>query len=148
MRRGSLVALMAGVFVVLAMQTSFADPQDNHWRDSRYSSASNPGAWAQCDVYTDGSAIPDVRARIKCSLKDINQDGDAVYVAWWQDGYGHVSMYNRNGAGSTITVCDPDCSGTLWRTGDGSFGTIYWKVCVDRGAPLGDNCSSTVIHHP
>lgn len=63
-------------------------------------------------------------------------------MAWQQDGFATISLYNRNGAGTTIDVSDGRVNH------DGSFGTLRWKVCRDRQAPFSDNCSDWVTYRP
>ncbi len=99
-------------------------------------SASTTGAAATCDLITYKTVIHDDTAQLTCSLSDTSDDGDEVYVEWWQDGFGHIQLHNYDGAGTTITVQDARFNG------DGSFQTIYFKVCRDISL-WPDNCSST-----
>lgn len=145
MSRKLLLAPASALLLIATAVSASAHPSDNHWKNSR----STEGASATCDMWTEKYNVgpPDQLARIKCQLSDTLNDDDAVYVEWWQDGFGHIKMWNTADC-CTHTVCDPDCSGTNWRyNGGGSFGTLYWKVCRDKGFPASDNCSSTVSHN-
>jgi hypothetical protein len=103
-------------------------------------SRSTDGAAATCTVSTGQRAVHDDLAFISCRLSDTKTDGDAVYVAWQQDGFATISLYNRNGAGTSIDVSDGR------QNNDGSFSTLRWKVCRDRQAPLPDSCSGWVTY--
>ncbi len=95
---------------------------------------STEGAKATCSFHTWGEEIHDDHAQISCDLKDTKGDDKAVYVEWWQDGFGPVLLYNHNGNGSTKHVTDAR------ENYDGSFGTLYFRVC--RDVPWWkDNCS-------
>ncbi|WP_033289522.1 hypothetical protein [Amycolatopsis jejuensis] len=97
---------------------------------------STTGAKASCSFTTWGKLIHDDHAQITCKLSDTKGDSHSVYVEWWQDGYGSVNLYNHNGSGSTKKVSDARVNG------DGSFQTLYFRVCRDiQWWP--DNCSGT-----
>ena len=103
---------------------------------------STTGAQADCDLITYITYVHDDTAQITCDISDTLADGDSVYVEWWQDGFGHVQLKNENGSGTTVHRVDARFNP------DGSFETVYWKVCRDISF-YPDNCSSTkqwVVH--
>lgn len=105
------------------------------WSDQ----ASTTGGSARCTMQTRSGALHDQIADIDCDVTDTLADNHPVYVAWWQDGFGKVQLWNHAGAGHTVHVHDSR------QNGDGSFGTLFWKVC--RQVLLGaDNCSATISH--
>lgn len=107
------------------------------WSDDK----STEGAAASCTMrsWTEAGEVPDQHADIDCNLSDTLGDNHSVYVEWWQDGYAKVRLSNRDGVGHTTHHHDSRYNG------DGSFGTLNWRVCRDAQFQ-GDNCSKTVSH--
>jgi hypothetical protein len=110
------------------------------WTDSRSAFIDKKeSASATCTTSTWDGTVPNQYASISCSLSDTSCDGHSVYVKWWQDGYGKVRLSNRDGCNHTTSHSDSRYNG------DGSFGTLYWQVCVDIQFD-GDECSDIVSH--
>lgn len=90
------------------------------------------GAAADCVAVVAGAR----KVRIVCGVTDLDRDGDAVYIGWRTTSGGVRSVYDRAGAGRTISV-----------TADAPTAVaspphrVLWKVCRDRQAPWTDNCS-------
>jgi hypothetical protein len=120
----------------VALAIGFAAPAlAGSWTDSR----DTAGAAATCTMTTWDDAVSDQYASIGCNLTDTACDSHSVYIEWWQDGYAKVRLNNTDGCNTTNSPSD-----TRYND-DGSFGTVYWRVC--RDVQLGrDNCSSTVSH--
>jgi hypothetical protein len=101
------------------------------------------GASATCSVSSSTRYVHDDIGTITCSaIRDTEADGDSVYVAWKQDGYATISLYNSNGNGTSVSRTDSRFNP------DGSFGTLKWRICRDQQAPFSDNCSSWQEYHP
>lgn len=105
------------------------------WSDDR----STTGAAASCTMRSWAAEIHDQNADISCNISDTLGDSHSVYVDWWQDGYAKKRLTNHDGSGHVTQSYDARYNP------DGSFGTLYWRVC--RDVQFGnDNCSSTVSH--
>jgi hypothetical protein len=128
--------LRVGVGAAVIAATTVLTMTDASAATSSTVTRSTTGAKASCHFSTWGVVIHDDHAQINCSLSDTAADSHSVYVEWWQDGFGHVQLKNSNGSGSTKSVVDAR------QNGDGSFETLYFKVCRDVQL-LPDNCSST-----
>lgn len=106
-----------------------------NWSDNE----STTGASASCTMRSWTAEIHDQNADISCDISDTLGDSHSVYVDWWQDGYAKKRLTNHDGAGHTTHSYDSRYNP------DGSFGTLYWRVC--RDVQLGDdNCSRTISH--
>ncbi|TQS43165.1 hypothetical protein [Cryptosporangium phraense] len=90
------------------------------------------GAAADCVA----EAVAAYRVRIVCGITDLARDGDSVYVGWRTTSGRVRSIYDREGAGQTISV-----TGYAPTARVGPPHRVLWKVCRDRQAPLPDACS-------
>jgi hypothetical protein len=100
--------------------------------------AETKGARAACSLisWKTGSAPADNNAEISCSIKDIGNDGDSVYVDWWLDGYGSVRLTNTKGYGTVTNETDSR------KVPSDAIGHAYWRVCRNVSF-WPDNCSET-----
>lgn len=128
---GKIVTTLGAVAGALVLSTTSASAAT-----SSTVTRSTTGASASCYFTTWAVLIHDDHAQINCSLSDTSGDSHSVYVEWWQDGFGHVTLRNSGGSGTTKSVVDAR------QNGDGSFGDLYFKVCRDVQLEP-DNCSST-----
>ncbi|HYP22395.1 MAG TPA: hypothetical protein VEV43_02380 [Actinomycetota bacterium] len=137
-----LMALGAASAMLLVFMAgpAHADLADNTW--GPFARSTTGASVSNCWLYSWKGNVHDQYGRVECNLKDTMADGDAVYVEWVQDGYAAISLYNHGGNGTTKFVADTRYNG------DGSFGTLKFRVCRDQGFPSSDNCSDWVIRHP
>jgi hypothetical protein len=132
MRKAAKLALSMGGAAGLIGATANPAGADWIWQPE---TGSTTGAEATCQVRTETRYVHDDIAQINCAITDTQADGDAVYVAWKQDGYATISLYNRQGNGWTTYHEDRRYNP------DGSFFHLRWRICRDRQAPFSDNCS-------
>ena len=110
-----------------------------HADSGEYAEAGD-GASATCSVSTWAGPVHDDMAQIDCALTDTKGDSNPVYIDWWQDGYKKIRFENHDGKGHSTTHND------VRYNPDGSFGDVYWKVCVDV-RPGQDKCSETIHYY-
>jgi hypothetical protein len=65
----------------------------------------------------------DNNAQITCHISDLIDDGDAVYLKWWIDGYDSHSLNNKEGPKTTVKRID-----AMADREDG-ISKIYFQVC-------------------
>lgn len=102
--------------------------------------ASTTGAYAICTLTTGQLLVHDDLSAIDCLMLDNLNDGNAVYVAWRQNGGPADLLYNNNGNGAALSLHDERLNpGT-------SFLSLEWQVC--RDLPGVDNCSAWTAYYP